>query len=238
MVIKEINKIMNKEQVIEKKNKLDGFDWGGKTNWYSEAAIKEIEDHNIYDRCFTVEEGDIVVDLGASLGPFTYSILPNNPKQCFVVEPLSYQIEVLKRNVGKDNVKIIQGAITDKKRIDITWDGISESVPTFTFREFLNENGIDKINFLKCDCEGGEYDVFSKSNIQFLKTIPKIVTEFHLRDDENFHQCKFRWFRDNILQMFENFEVYSIDGVNIKWDLWNEHFIEYYNKVIIYIDNR
>jgi autotransporter strand-loop-strand O-heptosyltransferase len=238
MVIKEINKIMNKEEVIEKKNKLDGFDWGGKTNWYSEVAIKEIEDHNIYDRCFTVEEGDIVVDLGASLGPFTYSILPNNPKQCFVVDPLSYQIEVLKRNVGKDNVKIIQGAITDKKRIDITWDGISESVPTFTFREFLNENGIDKIDFLKCDCEGGEYDVFQPSNIEFLKTIPKIVTEFHLRDDENFHQCKFRWFRDNILSQFDNIQVFSIDGVNIKWDLWNEHFIEYYNEVIIYIDNR
>jgi len=238
MVIKEINKIMNKEQVIEKKNKLDGFDWGGKTNWYSEAAIKEIEDHNIYNRCFTVEEGDIVVDLGASLGPFTYSILPNNPKQCFVVEPLSYQIEVLKRNVGKDNVKIIQGAITDKKRIDITWDGISESVPTFTFREFLDENKISKIDFLKCDCEGGEYDVFQPYNIEFLKTIPKIVTEFHLRDDENFHKCKFRWFRDNILRMFNNFEVYSIDGVDIKWDLWNEHFIEYYNEVIIYIDNR
>jgi len=237
MVIKEINKIMNEEKVIEKKNKLDGFDWGGKTNWYSEAAIKEIEDHNIYDRCFIVEEGDIVVDLGASLGPFTYSILPNNPKQCFVVEPLSYQIEVLKRNVGKDNVKIIQGAITDKKRIEITWDGISESVPTFTFREFLDENNISKIDFLKCDCEGGEYDVFQKSNIEFLKTIPKIVVEFHLRNDENFHQCKFRWFRDNILQMFDNFEVYSIDGVNIKWDLWNEHFIEYYNEVILYFNN-
>ena len=237
MVIKEINKIMNEEKVIEKKNKLDGFDWGGKTNWYSEAAIKEIEDHNIYDRCFIVEEGDIVVDLGASLGPFTYSILPNNPKQCFVVEPLSYQIEVLKRNVGKDNVKIIQGAITDKKRIEITWDGISESVPTFTFREFLDENNISKIDFLKCDCEGGEYDVFQKSNIEFLKTIPKIVVEFHLRNDENFHQCKFRWFRDNILQMFNNFEVYSIDGVNIKWDLWNEHFIEYYNEVIFYFNN-
>ena len=237
MVIKEINKIMNEEKVIEKKNKLDGFDWGGKTNWYSEAAIKEIEDHNIYDRCFIVEEGDIVVDLGASLGPFTYSILPNNPKQCFVVEPLSYQIEVLKRNVGKDNVKIIQGAITDKKRINITWDGISESVPTFTFKEFLDENNISKIDFLKCDCEGGEYDVFQKSNIEFLKTIPKIVVEFHLRNDENFHQCKFRWFRDNILQMFNNFEVYSIDGVNIKWDLWNEHFIEYYNEVIFYFNN-
>jgi hypothetical protein len=26
--------------------------------------------------------------------------------------------------------------------------------------------------------------------------------------------------------------------VDIKWDLWNDHFIEYYNEVIVYIDNR
>ena len=238
MVIKEINKIMNGEEIVKTKNKLDGFDWGGKDNWYSDAAIQEIEHDNMYDRFFTVEEGDVVVDLGASLGPFTYSILPNNPKQCYVVEPLSYQVDVLKRNVGRDNVKIIQGAITDKKKIEITWDYVTESVPTFTFREFLDENGIDKIDFLKCDCEGGEYDVFQPSNIEFLKTIPKIVTEFHMRKDENFHNCKFRWFRDNILSNFSNYQVFSVDGVDIKWDLWNEHFLDWYCEVIIYIDNR
>ena len=102
----------------------------------------------------------------------------------------------------------------------------------------MDDNNINKIDFLKCDCEGGEYDVFSKSNIEFLKTIPKIVVEFHLNNDEDYHQCKFRWFRDNILNMFENFEVYSLDGVIIKWDLYNEHFIEYYNEVIFYFYNR
>jgi autotransporter strand-loop-strand O-heptosyltransferase len=237
MVIKEINKIMNKEEKSIEINEVT-FDWGKKSEWYVSQSTQEIFEYNIYERLFEVEEGDIVVDLGASLGPFTYSILPKNPKQCFVVEPLSYHIDILNKNVGRENVKIIQGAISDKKKLEITWDNITETSPTFTFKEFLDDNNINKIDFLKCDCEGGEYDVFSKSNIEFLKTIPKIVTEFHLRDDENFHQCKFRWFRDNILNMFENFEVYSIDGVNIKWDLWNEHFIEYYNEVIIYIDNR
>ena len=237
MVIKEINKIMNNTENITQ-SKLEGFDWGGKDNWYSDAAIQEIENNNMYDRFFTVEEGDIVVDLGASMGPFTYSILPNNPKQCYVVEPLSYQVDVLHKNVGGDNVKIIRGAITDKKKIEITWDGITEIVPTFTFKEFLDENNIDKIDFLKCDCEGGEYDVFQPSNIEFLKTIPKIVTEFHMRVDENFHNCKFRWFRDNILPQFNNYQVFSVDGVDIKWDLWNDHFLEYYCEVIIYIDNR
>lgn len=47
----------------------------------------------------------------------------------------------------------------------------------------------------------------------------------------------FRNFRDNILPNFKNYEVSSLDGVDIKWDLWNEHFLEYYNEVIIYIDN-
>jgi autotransporter strand-loop-strand O-heptosyltransferase len=233
IVIKEINKIINKEMIEDKQ-----FDWGKKSEWYVSQATKEIFEDDAYERFFEVEEGDIVVDFGASLGPFTYKILPKNPKQCYVVEPLSYHINVLHKNVGENNVKIIQGAISDKKKLEITWDNITETSPTFTFKEFLNDNKINRIDFLKCDCEGGEYDVFQPSNIDFLKTIPKIVTEFHLRDDENFHECKFRWFRDNILQMFDNFEVYSYDGVDIKWDLWNEHFIEYYNEVLIYIDNR
>ena len=237
VVIKQINKIINKEVMEEKTDEIV-FDWGKKSNWYVDAAIKEIFEDDIYERFFEVEEGDVVVDLGASLGPFTYKILPKNPKQCYVVEPLSYQIDVLHKNVGRDNVKIIQGAITDKKKIEISWDNITESVPTFTFKEFLEENNIKHIDFLKCDCEGGEYDVFQQSNIEFLKTIPKIVTEFHMRNDDNFHKCKFRWFRDNIFPQFDNIQIYSVDGVDIKWDLWNEHFMEWYDEIIVYMDNR
>lgn len=237
MVVKEINKIIYKEETMEEiEDKI--FDWGGRSDWYVKQAEEEIFEGNTYERFFEVEEGDIVVDLGASLGPFTYKILPKNPKQCYVVEPLSHQINILKKNVSQENVKIIQGAITDKKKIEISWDNMTESVPTFSFKEFLDENKIDKIDFLKCDCEGGEYDVFQSSNVDFLKTIPKIVTEFHLMNDSNYHECKFRWFRDNILPQFDNIQIYSVDGVDIKWDLWNDHFIEYYNEIIIYIDNR
>ena len=51
-------------------------------------------------------------------------------------------------------------------------------------------------------------------------------------------KSKFRYFRDYLLNNFNNFEVYSIDGVDIKWNLYNEHFLDYYNGVIIYVDNR
>lgn len=236
MVIDEINKIMKKEetQQVDQSN----FDWGKKSDWYVSQAKQEIFEFNIYERLFEVEEGDIVVDLGASLGPFTYSILNKKPSRCYVVEPLTYHIDILKKNLSFQNVEIIQGAITDKKKIEITWDNVTELSPTFSFKEFLDEFNIKKIDFLKCDCEGGEYDVFQKSNVEFLKTIPKIVTEFHLRENEDLNHCKFKWFRDNVLPMFNNYEVYSLDGVNIKWDLFNDHFLEYYLEVIFYFDNR
>jgi hypothetical protein len=91
---------------------------------------------------------------------------------------------------------------------------------------------------MKCDCEGGEYDIFQPHNVEFLKTIPKFVGEFHLKKNDELHNCKFRWFRDNILPRFNKYEIFSLDGVDIKWDLWNEHFLDYYNEVIIHIDNR
>lgn len=236
MVINQIDTLINKLQTT--KSKLDGFNWGNKEDWYIEMTKVEFDREHMYNRVFDVEEGDIVVDFGGSIGPFTYSILNKNPKQCYVVEPISKQIETLKINVGRDNVKIIHGAITDQKYMNINWDGVFESVPTYTFKEFLIQNNIDRIDFMKCDCEGGEYDIFKFENIEFLKTIPKFVGEFHLKKNDELHNCKFRWFRDNILPQFNKYEIFSLDGVDIKWDLWNEHFLDYYNEVIIHIDNR
>ncbi len=68
-----------------------------------------------------------------------------------------------------------------------------------------------------------------------LNNVRNIVGEWHLSRFSE--KVEFRYFRDKYLKQFPNFEVYSIDGVNIKWDLWNDHFIEYYNQVIIHISN-
>lgn len=241
---REITFIMIKEKIdeciknINQNNKQEYFNWGSTENSFSQFNHKEIFEDKIYEKFFTVEKDDIVLDLGASVGPFIYSILKNNPKKCYAVEALSNQINLLKQNLNTPVVQIIHGAITDKKNIDITWNGVTENVPTFTFEELLEKYNISKIDFLKCDCEGGEYEFFQKKNIPFLKTIPKIVVEFHLQDNAELLKYKFKWFRDKILPCFLNYKVHSIDGVDIKWDLYNDHFLDYYTEVIFYIDNR
>jgi 16S rRNA A1518/A1519 N6-dimethyltransferase RsmA/KsgA/DIM1 with predicted DNA glycosylase/AP lyase activity len=70
---------------------MNNFDWGWMN--FDHGLIhkthieKETFEDRIYERFFEVEEGDIVLDIGASIGPFTYSILTKNPKHVFCIEP-------------------------------------------------------------------------------------------------------------------------------------------------------
>ena len=68
------------------------------------------------------------------------------------------------------------------------------------------------------------------------ENVKKIVGEWHLNDSVT--REKFVLFRDTYLRLFPKTYVFSVDGIDIKWDLWNDHFLNYYTEVIIYIDNR
>lgn len=233
MVINEIDKLINK------------FDWGwmddGSSNgdYHKSCMVNEIFEQNMYERFFSVDENDIVVDMGSSVGPFTYSILNKKPSHVFCLEPSISEFKTLVKNTSNGPVTAINKGITKN-------DGLIESNQLFggetqmegiSFKSFIDQYDIKNIDFLKTDCEGGEYEIFTNDNIGYIKNnIKKIVGEWHLATFEL--KEKFRHFRDNILPKFEKYEVFSVNGYDIKWDLWNEHFIEYYTEVIIYIDNR
>ena len=192
---------------------------------------------NTYEKYFKVEENDIVVDIGAFIGGFTYSILDRKPEHCWVIEPVEEHFRVLYENLKGNPVSFIRGAISDEKNVHIKWCNAESDSPGINFKEFIITNCIDNIDFLKTDCEGGEYFIFTEDNFNYLKNnIKKIVGEFHLFNKEL--KEKFRYFRDNILIKFDDYNIMSCDGVNIKWDLFNEHFIEYYTEIIIHINNQ
>ena len=43
----------------------------------------------------------------------------------------------------------------------------------------LDENGVDRVNYLKCDCEGGEYEIFRGLDDDTWNRIDKVAMEFH-----------------------------------------------------------
>lgn len=216
---------------------LENFNWGPSSEWYKEQITKEMFIENIYEKCFPVEEGDIVVDFGASIGDFIWSIKTKNPKHCFVIEPLDSYFDILQENLLGYPVSFTKAFLSQEETTKVDWDGLTSECRSLTFKQFIKENNLKHIDFLKTDCEGGEYSIFTEENLDYIiNHIKKISGEWHLSTPEL--KQHFRNFRDNYLSKFNNFEVYSVDGINIKWDLWNEHFLEYYNEVLIYIDNR
>jgi FkbM family methyltransferase len=207
--------------------------------YHKDSIIQEIFHDKLYEKLFEVEPGDIVVDVGSSIGPFSYSILHKNPKHVFCLEPSIKEFKTLNKNLRGYPITTINKGISDINSVvksNVLFGGESE-METLKFDTFLDLYSIDKIDFLKTDCEGGEYDIFNEENKKFiLDNVKKIAGEWHLGNYEL--KEKFRKFRDTYLTKFDNFNIFSVDGHPIKWDLWNEHFIEYYTEVIINIDNR
>jgi FkbM family methyltransferase len=231
-----------KEQRIKR---IGEFNWGKASEWFKETLKYEFfsEKGNVYETIFKVEEGDVVMDVGASIGPFSYLLRDKKIQHLYAIEPSLPQIETLIKNIGATPHTIIPNVISDKDLAIDSYFGLGYEDKSFkvveakSFMDVVNKYKIDKIDFLKTDCEGGEYNIFKVENICWLKeNMKKCSGEWHLSNPEE--KKKFREFRDVFLRVFPNHEVHSVDGINIKWDLWNEHFIEYYNQVIIYINNK
>ena len=208
---------------------------------FRETVEKEIFVDRIYEKYFEVEQGDVVFDIGASLGPFTYSILHKNPSHVFALEPSFEEFKTLVLNTRQGPVTHINKGVSDvigEFQFEFVFnnDGAMKLYST-TFSKLISDYNIKTIDFLKSDCEGGEYDIFNVENLFWIKqNIKKIVGEWHLGTPEE--KKKFREFRDTYLRIFKNYKVHSFDGVDITWNLWSDDFIEYYTEVIIYIDNR
>jgi FkbM family methyltransferase len=221
---------------------MNKFSWDGAPDWFQAVVEDEIFNKKIYERFFEVNEGDIVLDLGASVGPFVYSILHKNPKHVICIEPSSTQFKTLVENTMYGNVTCINKFISyDEKIVNSTaiygFEGIPTETYSISFNKIIDLYNLDHIDFIKTDCEEGEYSVFTVENLIWIKqNVKKIAGEWHLGNYET--KQKFKEFRDVYLRVFPKYEIFSVDGVNIKELIWSEDFINYYEQIIIYIDNR
>lgn len=202
---------------------------------YSEMFISN---KTTYERDFEVEQNDVILDVGAHGGSFSFVSLKKNPKKIIAIEPLNAHLPTLKKNLNDPRVDIVNKAISSSaESIQVEFDGVSSTSETISFKDLIQKYNIDRIDFLKTDCEGGEYDIFTEENIEWiLKNVKKISGEWHLRFAEL--KEKFRWFREHILPRFKNYKIYSVDGVDVTYFSHTEQFINYYSEIIVSIDNR
>lgn len=149
-----------------------------------------------------IKSGDIVVDIGANIGMFALfaaSISPNI--QVYAFEPASDTFALLQRNVAANkltNVKCHKYAVTattgeaglylDSGSLGDSvireWVGNenvtgTERVPCLSLDDLFVRTELLRCDFLKVDCEGSEFDLFSSASAQTLAKISTIAVEYH-----------------------------------------------------------
>ena len=136
-----------------------------------EAYVREPE---FFSPEVFIRTGDVVFDLGGNLGTsaLLFSERTGPAGVVFSFEPVL--TEVLKRNVrenGADNVRVVPEAVADTtgeavfgitdlgidSRID-PWGkgGVRKMVKTISLDDFVEREGIERVDFIKMDIEGAE----------------------------------------------------------------------------------
>jgi len=221
---------------------LENIDWGpfdmnDEEIRISRDYVKSEIEHGIYTKFFDVEEGDVVFDIGCSVGPFVLSILHKNPKEIHCFEPHRGLFQSMKNNLGNyKNVFLNCSAIGSKDELNSSLDSVFEfndpenktGIDIVKFKTYVDTHQIKKINFLKIDCEGGEWSVFTSENYDWIRNnVSKIAGEFHCFTEDM--KNSFISFRDLYLKNSKNARVFLSNQYaeikDISDSIWNNEFV-------------
>ena len=135
---------------------------------------------------FRLDKDMTVVDLGANIGAFTI-LAALIAKKVIAVEAVSSILEELKDNVRRNNcsdkVEAVWGIIGPRSGMLAQPAIFEESCgdarpPVLAFQDLLKKYNIEKVDFLKIDIEGSEFDLF-KGDVDWLSKVGLIAMEVH-----------------------------------------------------------
>lgn len=152
---------------------------------YDEVFNKEI----YKDKLLVINEGDVVVDIGGNYGFFSLYAKQFNPSKIITFEPSKKTFGCLSKNFnsGLLHQKAVSGKSEIKKFSDKTIASASNKldergdydVEVIGINDLFRYLGVEKIDYLKIDCEGAEKDIFQEISKETISKINKMVIEFH-----------------------------------------------------------
>lgn len=216
--------------IAKYENTIDGFDWGANSEETVNIVGPEIFDNRIYEKFAFVKDGDVVVDIGANVGAFAYSIKDRLIKKIYCVEPSNGLVETLRKNLKNMPYCIVNKAISSKNEDNIDlpnphniFNHVGNSYDSITFKKFIEDNNISNIDFLKVDCEGGEYEIFNEENRGYIiNNVKNVALEWHFLNENTIEN--FKIFRNYYLNGY-NYKVFSRYGGDISFDILDDQYL-------------
>jgi FkbM family methyltransferase len=145
-----------------------------------------------------------IVDIGANIGAFSIYSVYNNENRCFAYEPELSNFLKLEENIKlnnlSDRIKAFNFAVSDSCE-DMKlykFESIAHSttrkgdnfdiVHCIDLRSIIEHNEIKKIDYLKIDCEGAEFDIFYGTSREVFDKIEYLCFEYHnYSEKENYN---------------------------------------------------
>ncbi len=149
-----------------------------------------------------LRQGDRVIDIGANVGVYTKAIssLVGNEGQVYAFEPLRDNLEILKkviRDANLSNVKLFHAALGSQAGtqemvipelggfVGYYWahlaspgeSGKRETTEVQTLDNLHKTHRLEQVDFIKCDVEGGELDVFIGGHALLNAQHPALLVE-------------------------------------------------------------
>ncbi|MGD0497273.1 MAG: FkbM family methyltransferase [Bryobacteraceae bacterium] len=181
----------------------------------------------------TINDKSIVLDCGLGYdADFSAAIITRYGAQCHGVDPTRKHQAVLATVAGRhgDRLRLYPvavagttGFMTFYEPIDqvsgSVFNGhvnasraISYAVPSMTLKDLAAHIGVSRIDVLKLDVEGAEYDILEQQDDEWVKTISQIIVEFH-------HHCVKAFTLDDTKRAVAKlrsmgYRSYSTDGIN------------------------
>jgi FkbM family methyltransferase len=157
-----------------------------------------------------VQNGWVVVDIGAGMGDFTIHAAFGNPEtKVYAFEPFPSSFQLLTQNLsqnGIENVTAFQKAVWSRDgqltldlssgeplQISSTEDANihdareSVSVEAVSLESMLQRENLSHIDLLKLDCEGAEYEILMDAAPKVITRIQRIIMEYHDVDAKHHH---------------------------------------------------
>lgn len=167
------------------------------------GKINSIYIEKEYSECLKyVRDRGVVIDIGAHIGVFSVFIERSaKGVTVYSYEPCRENFDLLEKNVRLnglcDSIRVFNAGLsgTGGRRelfLDPVNDGahsiierkdLSVIIDTVSLKDIFDENGIERCDFLKMDCEGAEYETLYNTPGEYLDRIGAISMEYHDNGD-------------------------------------------------------
>lgn len=201
---------------------LEYFDIESLTKWF---ADKGDDTHRLN---YSLNNESVVFDIGGYEGDWADKIYKKYQSKVYIFEPVSkYYNSILKKFEGIDDIKAYNFGISNKSEyITMTDNGASssslilkggkiETIYVKNINDVIKELNINKIDLMKINIEGSEYDLLESISDDNINLIGNFQIQFH-KIGENYSIR-----RDNIRNRLSKTHRTTFD-YKFVWENWEK----------------